>query len=306
MIAPRDPGVRPNTSVVGLQTAGVAGPARAGGATSERGAMPARPTRGVHLPVLMYHHVGPLRPNAYPGGTVTPAAFERQIRWMAWRGYVGIRASQWIDWQHGTATLPARPVLITLDDAYADIAEHALPVLARYGFGATVYVVTQRLGGTNTWDEQHGWATLPLMSADQITACAARGVELGAHTRTHPDLTTLSDAQLHDEIAGSADDLTVLLGVRPRSFAYPHGRYDQRAVALAQDTFELALTVDEGLNDERADHHRLRRAEVRGNDTVFDLECRLRFGTSPVRNAVRPVTQALRRLRERRASGTRG
>lgn len=108
---------------------------------------------GMRLPVLLYHHVGPSRPGSIPGLTVSPQRFERHVRWLARRGYTGICPSDWARWRREGKGLPHKPVLLTFDDGYEDLVEHAFPVLRRYGFGAAVYIVTGQLGGTNAWDQ---------------------------------------------------------------------------------------------------------------------------------------------------------
>ena len=105
------------------------------------------------LPVLLYHHVGHFKPGTYRELTVLPEKFERQIRWLARRGYIGVRPADWLNWVRDGKSLPEKPILLTFDDAYADVAEYALPILRKYGFSGAVFVVTERLGGTNTWDE---------------------------------------------------------------------------------------------------------------------------------------------------------
>ena len=101
------------------------------------------------LPVLLYHHVGPAQPGTHASLTVSPTRFERHVRWLAWRGYRGICPADWLRWLNEGKGLPDKPVLFTFDDGYADLAEFALPVLRRYGFGAAVFIVTRQLGGTN-------------------------------------------------------------------------------------------------------------------------------------------------------------
>src|SRR5262249_22102192 len=100
---------------------------------------------GRRLPVLLYHHVGPLRPGTIRELTVSSKKFDRQVRWLAHLGYVGIRPSDWLRWLRERAGLPEKAVLFTFDDGYSDLTEHALPTLQRYGFGAVVFVVTGQL-----------------------------------------------------------------------------------------------------------------------------------------------------------------
>jgi peptidoglycan/xylan/chitin deacetylase (PgdA/CDA1 family)/glycosyltransferase involved in cell wall biosynthesis len=242
---------------------------------------------GRRLPVLLYHHVGPLRPGTVAGLTVSPQRFERQVRWLACRGYTGIRPSDWLRWRREGKGLPDKPVLLTFDDGYADLAEHAFPVLRRYGFGAGVFIVTGQLGGTNAWDEARGSATHRLLAAEQVRFWDTQGIEFGAHSRTHADLTTLSAQQLTEEVMGSKDDLANLLGTRVASFVYPYGFYSQAVYDCVRGAFDLALIADdhqEGLNYLLTDPYLLRRTMVQTNDSWLDLECRARWGYNPLLN----------------------
>src|SRR5262245_26622074 len=136
----------------------------------------------MRLPVLLYHHVGRRDLQTRRNLTVSPERFASHVGWLVARGYRGIRPADWLAWRvHGTA-LPRKPILITFDDAYAELVAHALPTLERNGFGAAVYVPTACVGRTLPWDDS------PVMSAAEIREWAGRGIEFGAHTRTHPDL----------------------------------------------------------------------------------------------------------------------
>jgi GT2 family glycosyltransferase/peptidoglycan/xylan/chitin deacetylase (PgdA/CDA1 family) len=236
---------------------------------------------GLAVPALLYHHVGPAPRGRRPALSISPRQFERQIAWLARAGYVGIRPSEWLAWRSGSASLPDRPVLITFDDGYADTAAWALPILRRHGFGAAVYVVTGELAGTNRWDRP-GRDELALLSADQVRHWAAQGIEFGAHTRRHVDLLTVSESRARDELVGSRDDLARILGLAVASFAYPYGRWDAATLAGARASFELAFTVEEGLNSLWTDPHLLRRTMVQPCDTILDLASRLTLGWSPL------------------------
>ena len=259
------------------------------------------------LPVLLYHHVGPRRPGTYPELTVTLERFERQMNWLARRGYVGIRPSDWLAFLGGGVTLPGKPVLITFDDAYVEVAELALPVLARRGFGAAVYVVTGHVGESNDWDHERYPQPLALMSAGHIRYWADHGIEFGAHSRSHPDLTSLTPDRLAEEVEGSANDLSRMLGNRPVSFAYPFGAQDQRVRDCVALTFSLAMSCEEGLNTLATDPHLMRRTPVTPDGTMLDFALRVRLGEPPIHHLRRRLrlrsraVAAARWLRERAA-----
>ena len=239
----------------------------------------------VRLPVLMYHHIGPARPGTFPEWTVSPKQFERQMRWLARRGYSGICPADWIKWLREGTGLPDKPILLTFDDGFEDLVEYGLPVLRRYGFGGAVFIVTERVGGTNTWDEAQGSATHRLMTAEQIRYWATQGIEFGAHSRTHSDLTTLSTNELENEIVGSRDDLAKILGAPVTSFAYPFGSYNQAVYECARGAFSLTFRADEqtpGINYLCTGPYNLQRTTVHPSDSLADLECRVRWGHSPI------------------------
>ncbi|HEY4381882.1 MAG TPA: glycosyltransferase [Acidobacteriaceae bacterium] len=250
-------------------------------ATGSRRAL--RAEFGMRLPVLGYHHVGTPKPGTYPDLSVTAENFERQVRWLHRKGYRSVSSADWLRWRKDGTGLPEKPVWITFDDAYADIGEHALPVLKRYGFGATVFVVTGHVGGTNAWDEARGSAIHPLMTAEQLRYWAAQGIEFGAHSKTHPELPTVAVEAAAEELSGSRDELAALLGRDVTAFAYPYGRYDLAVRNLASEAFDLAVTTERGLNDLTTDPYLLRRSCVGLRDSVLDLECLLRWGMRPMR-----------------------
>jgi len=248
---------------------------------------------GLVVPVLLFHHIGPVRPGMVLSRTISPRKFERHLRWLKRHGYAGIRASDWQAWLRGEKALPDKPVMLTFDDAYADIAEYALPLLNRFGFSATVFVVTSQIGGSSLWNQKDGSAAIPCMSVDQIRQWAARGFEFGSHSRTHSDLRTLDDADLANEIEGSARDLSKILGASARSFAYPYGYYSQAVKKQVEQAFDLAFTCDEGRNGLGTDPCLLRRTQVGSHDCWLDLAFYMSRGSSPV-DRLRPWRQRFR------------
>ena len=237
----------------------------------------------MRLLVLLYHHVGPNSAGLYPSLTVSPGLFEEQLRWLARRGYVGIRPSDWLRWRREGTALPAKPVLLTFDDGYADVAEYALPLLRSYGFGASVFIVTGRVGGTNTWDEAEGSGTQRLMTSEQIRYWATQQIEFGSHSRTHADLTTLAETKLDAEVTGSGNELSNILGTRVISFAYPYGHHSEVVRQRVEHTYDLAFTVDEGVNGRQTDLLLLKRTMVWPSNTTLDLAFQVRWGWSPLR-----------------------
>jgi peptidoglycan/xylan/chitin deacetylase (PgdA/CDA1 family) len=165
--------------------------------------------------------------------------------------------------------LPRRTVVITLDDGYEDNLTIAHPILRRRGFPATLFLVSERLGDSNGWDGSGATRGRALLSIEQALQLRADGLELGAHTRTHPRLPELPDEAVVAEISESRTGLESALGEPVRTFAYPYGEFDERAVeAVGQASFLGACTTIAHRARLGDDPLLIPRIEVRGSDTT--------------------------------------
>ncbi len=233
----------------------------------------------MRLPVLCYHHVGEKLPRSWPLLTVSPEVFRRQIEWLAQQGYTGIRAADWLAWTREGTALPKKPVLITFDDGYSDLVDQAIPVLERFGFKATIFIVSQHMGGASTWDVSLGHPSRLLMTAEQVRECPAHGIEIGAHSRTHPDLRTLPDAALKTELEGCRAELTDLMGQPVNTLAYCFGFQNEQVRKRAGEIYDLAFSGTPGLNAWHTDRAWLRRMFVHSNRINFVLQ--VKYGIDP-------------------------
>ncbi len=119
------------------------------------------------------------------------------------------------------------------------------------------------------------------MSAQQIRDWGGRGIEFGAHSRTHPDLTTLGPTELVEEVAGSQHDLETILQSPVRAFAYPYGTHSPAVSDCVRSVYDLAFSTEEGMNNLGTDPHLLRRTGVLPGEFMVDFASRLRWGYSP-------------------------
>lgn len=192
------------------------------------------------VPILMYHRVVPRLPQHDPArNCTTTAAFAAQLHWLAQRHYRAVTISELV----ASAESQRQPrVAITFDDGYEDNVIHALPVLKRYGFNATVFIVTDTMGGYNDFDAGIDGERVRMLSEEQIKLLASAGVEIGSHSCTHPaSLVDLPDSELWPEVNGSRLVLEHLLGRQVMSFSYPHSRVSERVkVAVANAGYQSA------------------------------------------------------------------
>jgi len=185
--------------------------------------------------------------------------------------------------------LVGRAVVITIDDGYLDNYEIARPILRRFGFSATIFVVSGHVGGVNSWDEAGELAGRALLDWPQVAELAADGVvSIGAHTRTHPTLAGLDEARVDDEVRGSREDLERRLGSPVTLFAYPFGRCDEAATrAVREAGFLGACTTRPAPTSPGDDPFLLGRVEVRGRDSLVRFAARV-LGWGEARTS-RPV-----------------
>ena len=189
--------------------------------------------------ILMYHNIDevPQDPNNI---NITPSRFAEQMAWLAKRGFRGVSIETLIA---AMRTGHARGLVgLTFDDGYANIGKNVVPELLRHNFTATMFIVADRVGGTNEWDGEPAW---PLMTARQVAEVAAAGMEIGSHSATHIRLTGLDADRLRKEIIDSKSNLSELLGLPIRGFAYPHGSMDAAARQAVRDAgYEYACAVE--------------------------------------------------------------
>ena len=189
--------------------------------------------------ILMYHAVAAVAddPNML---CVPPERFAAQMSWLQRRGLRGVSVGTLIEAMR--AGRPRGLVGITFDDGYASVLDTALPVLNRHGFGATVFVISDRLGGHNDWDEGTDW---PLLSAAGVRDLASAGIEIGSHSASHVRLAGLEPGDLARQVCQSKAGLAALLGCEVTGFAYPYGVMDAAARQAVQDAgYSYACAVE--------------------------------------------------------------
>ena len=210
----------------------------------------------------MYHKIDRLPPGVrHPRNYVLPDQFAAQLAALRRWGYETISFNDWLAYRRGERALPRRPIILTFDDGYRSTYEIAWPLLQRYGFGATLFIVSDLIGKTNVWDVDE--IQEPLLGEAEIAQLRAGGVEFGSHTRTHLPLTTISPPQAVEELRGSRAALERLLGEPVRVLCYPYGKQNAATRTLARSAgYEAAVIARRRLNSRSADPLRLTRLRM--------------------------------------------
>jgi peptidoglycan/xylan/chitin deacetylase (PgdA/CDA1 family) len=149
--------------------------------------------------------------------------FSRQMAWLKLMGYHVLGLEQLLTYRREFRLPPSQSVVITIDDGYADTHRLAWPILRRYGFAATVFLVTAAIGGTNQWASSAELKGRPLLSWPDIKEMLRDGIKFGAHTRTHPVLVASPPTRVQEEVEGSKAELERQLNTSVGVFAYPFG-----------------------------------------------------------------------------------
>jgi peptidoglycan/xylan/chitin deacetylase (PgdA/CDA1 family) len=221
------------------------------------------------IPILCYHRFG-VRPNKL---TVTPAAFEAQMEYLARNDYHVITFAQLKRFLDGREPLPPKSVLITIDDGYRATYEVAYPVLRKFGFPATVFLYSDFVGATDAMT----WPQMKDMSASGL-------IDIQPHSKTHSNLTLRLPGEtdvryrerLRREVEAPATVLRERLAETSRVYAYPYGDVNEVVVdLLTKAGIQQGATVTPGGNGFFAYPYMLRRTMVFGNEDMDAFKAKL-------------------------------
>ncbi|MGC9359645.1 MAG: polysaccharide deacetylase family protein [Anaerolineae bacterium] len=188
------------------------------------------------LPILMYHRLAELDADATElqrTWTVKPDAFAEQMRYLAQEGYHSITPSDLYAYWHDQVPLPPKPIMITMDDGYADLYTVAMPVFLETGLRPVLFIFPKVLG----YGMYIGW--------EQLQELVNIGCVIGSHSYNHENLRDLDQEGLRYEVVDSKTTLEERLGISIDSFCYPYGSYDQRTLdLLSEEGYTTGFTLN--------------------------------------------------------------
>lgn len=185
----------------------------------------------VIIPVLMYHNVAEEYPESGDGANVKPQVLREHLTKILEKGYQPIFVSDYYNCVERGGTLPENPIIITFDDGYLSNYELAFPILKEMNIPATIFVVTSTVGAT----AESGKVANPHFTWEQAREMQESGiVEIQSHSHTHRDMTSLSVAQLQEELRISRYLIETNLKESCYAFSYPFGRYNETTSRLAR------------------------------------------------------------------------
>jgi peptidoglycan/xylan/chitin deacetylase (PgdA/CDA1 family) len=220
-------------------------------------------SRAARVPILMYHYISDPPPGSdrlRRSLSVTPAHFDAQMDYLKQAGYQAITLYDLYDHLTQGKPLPGKPIILTIDDGYIDAFTFAAPILQKYGFVGTFFILTGP-ADRNGAGGYLNWA--------QIEAMSQAGMDIELHSREHVDLRNRPNDFLVHQIAGGKESLEAHTGRPVRWFAYPSGRYDAAVVRMLKSAgFLGAVTTLPGQTHTVLGLFDLQRVRISGPDRL--------------------------------------
>ncbi len=217
---------------------------------------------GSNSTILIYHRFGDSR---YPTTNVSTEAFAEQMQFLHDNGYSVIPLADLLSFLKNKEKIPAKTVVITIDDAYATVYENAWPVLQKHGYPFTVFVYSKGV------DQNYG----DYMNWSQLRELKSQGVDLQDHSFAHKHLAFRQEnmdevgyrAWISGDLVKSMALFSRELGDTPRFFALPYGEYNQIVIEEAKALgYEAVLTQDPGAVGSYSDLYYLPRQPILGDE----------------------------------------
>ena len=186
------------------------------------------------IPVLIYHSINNDKSNL----SLSIDNFEKQINFLKKSGFETTSFDKINDNKK-------KQILITFDDGYKDTFQHALPILKKYNFKATCFLVSSLIGKKNTWDSHRDdFISKDLMNIDDINEWIKNDMHIGSHSHNHDDLTKLSKLDLENDIDYSKKILEDKFGHQIDDFCYPFGKVNKSVYDVVKKNFKRAVTIN--------------------------------------------------------------
>ena len=199
------------------------------------------------IPILLYHSVSDQVSSGFRLWSISPPHFAEQMSYLKQTGYHPITILQLVQiLTTNPGLLPKNVIVITFDDGFRDFLTGALPVLQALRFPSTLYIPAGYVGKTSLWLSREGEANRPLLDWEDLCAIHEAGVEVGAHSLTHPQLDTLSVEAAWKEVRLPKEIMEQRLGWSIDSFAYPHGYYSYQ---VRQDVIRSGYSSAAGVKN---------------------------------------------------------
>jgi len=194
------------------------------------------------IPIFMYHSIESMPKSTIMRSLhVPPRRFKFQMWILNLFGYKGLSIRELRPYLTGEKK--GKVVGITFDDGYQNVLTNAAPILKKYNFTSTCYIVSNCIGSSNIWDSPNKITQRPLMSEMEVGSWIGLGMDIGAHTKNHIDLTSISKEEAKKEIGDCKIELERKYKVKVNDFCYPFGRFNKTISEITRDLGYLSATT---------------------------------------------------------------
>ena len=215
-----------------------------------------------NIPILMYHSIELMpKSTVMRGMYVPPDRFHFQMKLLKILGYKGLSVRELKPYLEGEKI--DKVIGITFDDGYLNNLINAAPILKKFNFTATCYLVSEYIGKTNLWDKPKGISQKPLMTSEEVYKWLSFGMDIGAHTQTHINLKSVSKEKAEREIIECKQDLEKKFNVSIEDFCYPFGKFDDSISNMARKAgYSSATTMIRGRANKESNNLKLPRIPI--------------------------------------------
>jgi peptidoglycan/xylan/chitin deacetylase (PgdA/CDA1 family) len=243
------------------------------------------------LPILTFHALDDQRSVI----SFSPELFRRGMAKLFENGYRTIRLLEAVDYLRLRKPFPERSFVITFDDGYESVYEEAFPVLQAYRMTVTIFLTVGERGRVNPGERLPLLEGRSMLDWREIQEMKQWGIEFGAHTLTHPDLTRLSLERVRSEICNSKVIIEDALNAPVECFAAPYSRYDDRSLEIIRQHFTCACSDKLSLITLKSDLYGLERIDTYylRTERLFDIMLTPLF---PWYVRVRSIPRGIRRF----------
>ncbi|HON55729.1 MAG TPA: polysaccharide deacetylase family protein [bacterium] len=231
------------------------------------------------LRILMYHKISKDKNDKL---TVSQKLFDKQMNYIKKNGYNIIDFDDLQDILTNKKQMPQKPLIITFDDGYKNNLEYAVPIMEKYGFKYTVFVVAEYIGKFNYWDE----GSENLMNFDELKIILSKNGKIGLHSLTHRNFKDMTSAEFEYDVSETINIFKKNSLEFSNVIAYPYGALPQNEnlknefkKILEKYGILFGLKIKSKINKiPFDDNYELTRLNIKGTDSFFEFKIKIRKG----------------------------